>query len=230
VCGRFTSRTPIDDVVDHFAIDDVRTDDLGERYNVAPTDLVYAVAEVDDRRCLGAMRWGLVPSWADDPGIGSRMINARAETLATKPAFRRLLGRRRCLVPADGFYEWRPALPGGRKRPVHVRPRAGGLIAFAALWDTWRGHGDDHRLVTCTIVTTRASDELADLHDRMPAVLAPHAWDAWLDPGHDDPDALQALLVPADGFEQVPVSTLVNSVRNDGPELLEPPEADAADS
>jgi putative SOS response-associated peptidase YedK len=178
------------------------------------------------------MRWGLVPAWADDPKVGSRMINARAETLATKPAFKRLLTRRRCLVPADGFYEWRPGVAGGKKQPVHVRPRHGGPIAFAGLWDSWRpkGAGGDERLISCTIVTTDASDELRDLHDRMPVVLPPESWDAWLDPGHDDVEALRSLLRPSEGFDLVPVSTAVNDVRNDGPDLLAPAVSQGPDS
>jgi putative SOS response-associated peptidase YedK len=219
VCGRFTSRTPIDDVVAHFGVDEVVADDLGARYNVAPTDPVYAVVEASGARRLGTMRWGLIPTWADDPRVGSRMINARAETLATKPAFRRLLARRRCLVPADGFYEWRPAPPGGKKQPVHLRPRGGGLLAFAGLWDSWRSP-EGERVVSCAIVTTPASEEVAPLHDRMPAVLDPGVWDVWLDPGLDDPEQLSTLLVPSSGLELVEVSTAVNDVRNDGPELL----------
>lgn len=230
MCGRFTSTTPIDDIVEHFGVGEVRADDLGARYNVAPTDAVYAVVEVDGQRRLGVMRWGLVPSWADDPRVGSRMINARAETLDAKPAFRRLLARRRCIVPADGFYEWRPAVGGGRRQPVHVRPRGGGLLALAGLWDAWRGEGGADRLVTCTIITTAASAELAGLHDRMPAVLEPRAWGAWLDPGLDDSEELGGLLRPSGGFEQVAVSTAVNDVRNDGPELLQPAGAAGTDS
>lgn len=230
MCGRFTSTTPIDDIVEHFGVEEVRADDLGPRYNVAPTDPVYAVVEVDGRRRLGVMRWGLVPSWADDPRIGSRMINARAETLDTKAAFRPLLARRRCLVPADGFYEWRRPVGGGRKQPVHVRPRGGGLLALAGLWDVRRGEGGADRLVSCTIITTEASPELAELHDRMPVVLDPGVWDAWLDPGHDEPEALGGLLRPSEGFELVEVTTAVNDVRNDGPELLAPAEAQGAES
>jgi putative SOS response-associated peptidase YedK len=223
VCGRFTSRTPIDDVVAAFEVDDVVAPDLGSRWNVAPTDEVYAVAEVDGRRRLGALRWGLVPWWADDPRIGSRMINARCETLATKPAFRRLLARRRCLVPADGFYEWRKASGGRPKQAFHLRHPEGRLLAFAGLWDRWRPEGsDDDALVTCTIVTAPAPSHLAGIHHRSPVVLEPGAWSAWLDTDLDDAGSAQALLVPSGELVPVPVSDAVNDVRNDGPHLVEP--------
>lgn len=227
VCGRFTSRTPIDDIVGHFDVDDVAAPDLGARYNVAPTDEVYAVAEVEGRRRLGSLRWGLVPWWADDPKIGSRMINARAETVATKPAFRKLLRSRRCLIPADGFYEWRKPVGDQPKQAFHIRPAGGGLVAFAGLWDSWRpklddGSRGDDRLTTCTIITTTAEEPVGVVHDRMPVVLDPEVWDAWLDPDLDDEELLRSFLRPMAGLELVPVSDAVNNVRNDGPELLDP--------
>lgn len=235
MCGRFTSRTEPADIAAHFDVDEVVVDDLGSRYNVAPTDPVYAVAgSLDGTRRLGGFRWGLVPFWADDLRIGARMVNARAETLLAKPAFRRPLARRRCIVPADGFYEWE-ATPGSkRKQPWHIGRADGDLLAFAGLWDSWRPvmDSDDGRVVSCAIVTTTANERIGRLHDRMPVVLPPSAWDRWLDPHDEDVDALVSLLVPAPAelFELVPVSTRVNDVRNDGPDLLDPVEVDAPDS
>lgn len=200
-------------------VDEVVAEPLGERYNVAPTDPVHAVAEHGGVRRLGTFRWGLVPPWAEDLRAGSRMINARAETLRDKPAFRRAFERRRCLVVADGFYEW----SGGHA--YHLRPRARPpVLAFAGLWETWRGGGPDAVVRSCAVVTTTANVTMAAVHDRMPVVLAPEAWDRWLDPDERDLDALAALLVPApeDLLELVPVGPAVGNVRNDGPSLLDP--------
>jgi putative SOS response-associated peptidase YedK len=228
MCGRFTSTTDPADLAAYFQADDVVADGLGPRYNVAPTDEVYAVAasKEGDRRRLGAFRWGLVPFWAKDPGVGSRMINARAETLLTSSAFKRSFGNRRCIVPADGFYEWQ-AVPGQkRKQPWYVTRADGDVFAFAGLWDSWRPTrgSDEGRLVSCTIVTTDANDAVRPVHDRMPVVLPPSAWEAWLDPANDDVDGLSGLLVPAPAELVVvtAVGTGVNDVRNDGPELVEP--------
>jgi putative SOS response-associated peptidase YedK len=228
MCGRFTSTTDPADLADYFQVDDVVVDDLGPRYNVAPTDEVYAIAasKEGDRRRLGGFRWGLVPFWAKDPGVGSRMINARAETLLTSSAFKRSFGNRRCIVPADGFYEWQ-AVPGGKKKqPWYVTRTDGDVFAFAGLWDSWRPTrgSDEGRLVSCTIITTGANDAISRVHDRMPVVLPPSAWESWLDPSNDDLDDLSALLVPAPAELVVltAVGTAVNDVRNDGPELVEP--------
>jgi putative SOS response-associated peptidase YedK len=228
VCGRFTSTSTIEDLASCFGADEVRTEALPPRWNVAPTDPVVAVATrpgPDRMRVLGRFRWGLVPSWASDPSVGSRMINARAETVATRPAFRAALERRRCLIPADAFYEW-AVLDGRSKQPWAVRLASGEPMAFGGLWEVWRDAADPgaNLLRTCAVVTTSANEALAHIHHRMPVVLDRSAWDPWLDPGNDDLDALRALLVPApaERFEAHPVSTLVNSVRRDGPELLEP--------
>lgn len=234
VCGRFTSRTPSADLADFFAVDEVVATELGPRYNVAPTDDVYAVAAVDGLRRLGtmpilrlgAMRWGLVPWWADRAAVGARMINARAESLLDKPVFRPSFERRRCLVPADGFYEWEPRPHGAAKQPWYVRRRDGEVLAFAGLWSSWRppgGAGDGGRLVSCTIVTTEANAVVAPVHDRMPVVLPRSAWAAWLDPTNTDVAQLAELLVPAPSalFERIAIGPLVSSVRNDGPELIE---------
>ena len=229
MCGRFVVASPPLLLAEHFDVDEVRLDGEGDpapspSYNVAPTDRVLAVAcGRDGRRLLGAFRWGLVPSWASDPSGGARLINARAETLADKPAFREAFARRRCLIPADGFYEWR-LTTGGLKQPVFISPRAPGeVLAFAGLWEAWRGAGDAPPLRTCTIVTTSANDQLSSLHHRMPVVLARSAWPTWLDRSVVDAGELSSLLVPLpDGALTLrDVSRSVNDVRNKGPELLD---------
>lgn len=225
MCGRFTSTTPAEDLADYFAVEESAVGEREPRWNVAPTDAVVSVVERDGRRRMGEMRWGLVPFWAKDPSIGSRMINARAETVTTTSAYARPFERRRCIVPADGFYEWQP-VPGRKaKQPFHIRRVDGEPLAFAALWDSWRPKrgSDDGRLVSTVIVTTSANDVLRPIHDRMPVVLPPSAWDAWLDPANHDVEALTGLLVPAPDplLEAVPVSSAVGNVRNDGAELVE---------
>lgn len=221
VCGRFISITTGADLADACAADLVAAEHP-PRYNVAPTDEVYAVAEAGGRRRLGRARWGLVPPWSDSPRVGARMINARAETLLDKDVFRRPLERRRCLVPADGFYEW-TARAGGGKQAWHLRPHDGGVLAFAGLWESWRPRGGDGgRVVSATIVTTEANATVAPVHDRMPVCLPRDAWAEWLDPANDDVLALTGLLVPApdDLLEVRPVGPLVGNVANDGPGLL----------
>ncbi len=239
MCGRFTITSPTNRIVTHFEVDDV--DDSvgsdGPDWNVAPRRAVLAVRDHDDRRVLSRLRWGLVPAWAKDPAMGDRMINARSETLAEKPAFRRAFARKRCLVPADGFYEW-AAAPGPdgktRKQPYFIHRRDDEPLALAGLWETWKVPGDaavagspDGWLRTCTIVTTDANATLAPVHHRMPVVLERPAWDEWLDPDVDDVGSLQRLLRPAPDDRLVlhAVSTRVNSARNHGPDLIEPVEA-----
>jgi putative SOS response-associated peptidase YedK len=235
VCGRFVATTPVSDLVDHFGVERVAERDLDEgrgggwiddSWNVAPTDRVAAIAVRRDERTLGTFRWGLVPSWAKELTIGSKLINARAETVATKPAFRKAFEKRRCIVPADGFYEWE-AVPGAKKKqPWYVHDPSGAPLAFAGLWEVWRDPAEpDSELVrTCTIVTTTANDLMARIHDRMPVLLPEREWERWLDPGFGDVDALSALLVPAPDGALVmhPVSTAVSNVRNQGPDLVTP--------
>ncbi len=179
-------------------------------------------------RELRIVRWGLVPFWAKDVKIGSRMINARAETVAEKPAFRRAFAKRRCLLPADGYYEWQ-SMPGAPKQPTYITRADGRSLAFAGLYELWRdpavGRDDDEAwLWTATIITTSAPDELGMIHDRMPMIIDPASWDDWLDPANSDVADLRALLAPAvaTGLTTYPVSTEVNSVRNNGPQLIEP--------
>jgi putative SOS response-associated peptidase YedK len=220
VCGRFVSARPVEVVAAHFEVDEVVVAALPPRYNVAPTALVPAVATGRTGRRLGTMSWGLVPSWAEGPRSGPRPINARAETLAAKPLFAEALVRRRCVIPADGFYEWRSA-PDGSKQPFYISSAGGSLLAFAALWERWEAPGSPP-LVTCAIVTTAANETIRPFHDRMPAVLVGNTWEEWLDRRLHDHGRLQSLLRPAapDVLAVAPASPRVNSVANDGPELL----------
>lgn len=226
MCGRIVSSTPMAVLAEQFLVADVRSAEVAARYNVAPTDEVVAVAasRYGERRS-GTMSWGLVPSWATGPEPGRRMINLRSEGLAGCPGFRRTLQRRRCVVPADGFYEWRREDDGRSKQPYLVRSPDGRALALAGLWDVWRSPGDPERapLRTCAILTTEPNELVAGLHDRMPVILAPDACDMWLDPAVTDVDLLMDLLrpYPSERLEMWPVSTAVNSVRNDGPALVE---------
>ena len=226
MCGRFTSTTPAEDLARWFSVDETLVEPPPPRWNIAPTDTVLGIVERDGRRTMGAFRWGLVPFWAKEPSVGSRMINARAETVRTTSAYARPFERRRCIVPADGFYEWQPRPDRKAKQPFHLRRPGGEPIAIAALWDSWRPvrGSDEGRVVSCALITTGANAVLGPIHDRMPVLLGPESWDAWLDPANDDVDDLARLLVPApdDLLEAVPVSRAVGNVRNDGPELLEP--------
>lgn len=225
MCGRFVQVSSPEVLVERFGVDEVAASRHHPSYNLAPRATVYAVRDrsVEDgrRRHLSELRWGLVPSWADRPNVGDRMINARAESLADKPAYERAFRRHRCLVPADGFYEWQRR--GGRKQPMFIHRRDGEPIAFAGLWAAWRaGDCDGDWLRSCAIVTTNANDVVAPLHDRMPVVLEERDWDHWLDPGAEDTAALARLLLPAanDVLTAYPVSTAVNNADNDGPELV----------
>lgn len=244
MCGRYVSSRGPEDLARHFHVADRPVgESLAPSWNVAPTDDVWAVLErtprgEDDaapaRRELRPLRWGLVPSWAKDVKIGARMINARVETLHEKPAFRRAFTRRRCLLPADGFYEWQPVKAEDtgrtRKQPYFIHPEDGGVMALAGLYEYWRDpqvqRDDDPAawLLTCTVITTDATDAAGRVHPRMPLALTEDRYDAWLDPAHQDPGELRALLrSPADGRLEVrPVSPAVNDARNDGPHLLDP--------
>jgi putative SOS response-associated peptidase YedK len=228
MCGRFVAATPPDELARYFAVDEVAEQLLEPRYNVAPTDDVAVVVEREHTRRLDVFRWGFVPFWADDPSIGNRMINARAEGLADSNAFKRAFERRRCIVPADGFYEWRK-VPGKRKKqPIYIRRRDGEPMALAALWEVWtpkEGDDEDGRpLYSCTIVTGEPNDLVAPIHDRMPVILPPGTWDRWLDRSHNDVAALERLLIPAPAevFQAWAVPADVNTVGNDGPQLIEP--------
>lgn len=242
MCGRYASSRRPEDLVEEFEIVDSRVEQaLEPDYNVAPTKDVYAVverppsreSEEPPARQLRVVRWGLVPSWAKDPSIGNRMINARMETVAEKPAYQRAFAVRRCLLPADGYFEWYPTsekTKAGkpRKQPFFIRPKDHGTLAMAGLYEIWRDptreEDDPERFRwTCTVITTDAEDDLGKIHDRMPLMVEQDRWGPWLDP-ETPKDSLLDLLVPAapGSLEAYPVSTLVSNVRNNGPELLEP--------
>ncbi|GAA4679375.1 SOS response-associated peptidase [Nocardioides nanhaiensis] len=245
MCGRYASSRRPEDLVEEFEVVDSRVPvPLEPDYNVAPTKEVYAVLERPPRteadgvehapeRQLRTLRWGLVPSWAKDASIGSRMINARSETVAEKPAFRRAFAARRCLLPADGYYEWYPTSEltragKPRKQPFFIRPADGGVLAMAGLYEIWRdparAEDDEQRFVwTCTVLTTQAQDDLGHLHDRMPLMVDVERRDAWLDPRASGPQLLDLLTPAAPGrLEAFPVSPAVGNVRNNGPQLVEP--------
>jgi len=225
MCGRYSITQPVEAIQRVFKV--AERPNLPPRYNVAPTQDVPAVRQGGDgERHLALLRWGLIPFWADDPSIGSRMINARAESAAQKNAFRAAFRRRRCLVVADGFYEWtKPETKGGRKQPYRVTLTDGGLFAFAGLWEHWRDETSGETVESCTILTTDANDELADIHERMPVILNPASFETWLDPSTDPRDA-QALLGPCPDRHVTahPVSTRVNAVANDDAGVIEPPD------
>ena len=221
MCGRYTLTTPLEGLREVFLFEGAPN--LAPRYNIAPTQEVPAVrlGPEDGKRHLVPLRWGLIPSWAKEASIGSRMINARAESVSEKPAFRAAFRQRRCLIPADGFYEWQ-ARPSGPKQPYHIARPEGGPFAFAGLWERWADRAGGEAVESFTIVTTEANRGLEAIHHRMPVVLAPADHAAWLDPEAAG-DALQALLRPApeETFVATPVSTRVNAVRNDDASLTE---------
>ncbi|MGO4255343.1 SOS response-associated peptidase [Marmoricola sp. RAF53] len=251
MCGRYASSVDPEDLVEEFELRTADLPRLEADYNVAPTKEVYGIVERPPRKAatdeggpdgeeLPAERqarvltWGLVPSWAKDPKIGSRMINARMETVAEKPAYRRAFEKRRAILPADGYYEWyetdeltKSGKP--RKQPFFIRPRDGGILAMAGLYELWRDPDRDaddplRWRWTCTVITTDATDDLGRIHDRMPLMLTRDRYDAWLDPTNNARADLLGLLVPAAPglLEAYPVSTLVSNVANNGPELIAP--------
>jgi putative SOS response-associated peptidase YedK len=231
MCGRFVSASPPDELARYF---DARPPEheLEPSFNVAPTAEVYVVRAEDGHRQLTSLRWGLVPFWAKEAKVGAKMINARAESLVDKPAFRNAVRRRRCLIPADGFYEWAKVAGHKAKQPYYIHRADGEPLVFAGLWERWRGAKGSEPLETCAIVTCRANATMASIHDRMPCLLPPTAWDRWLasddasadgEPGAvADLAAVVGLLVPApdDLLTLHPVGTAVNRAANNGPELL----------
>ncbi len=229
MCGRYgLSAAPVK-VRAFFGYAD--TPNFPPRYNIAPTQPIAIVRGDAGTRRFALVRWGLLPSWVKEPGDFPLLINARSETAAEKPAFRAAMRHRRCLIPANGFYEWRKT-PAG-KQPYWVRPADGRLLAFAGLWEIWSDR-DGGEIETAAILTTASNRRLADIHDRMPAVIPPSAFDAWLDTAGHAPGDVADLLKPApdDAFEPVPVSRRVNRVSNDDPSLQEPdaPAAAAAEA
>lgn len=220
MCGRYVLLT-LADFTDLFPW--IRPADAPPppRYNIAPTQAVAVVPNKPSPQ-VEFFHWGLVPSWAKDPAIGNRMINARAETLAEKPAFRTALKRRRCLIPAHGFYEWRKN-PDGTKTPLYIAMKSAKPFAFAGLWDEWHDPGGSV-LPSCTIITTNPNALLKTIHDRMPAILRPDQYRQWLDPAEKDPRDLMPLLspYPAEEMMATAVSRAVNSPKNDSPECIQP--------
>jgi putative SOS response-associated peptidase YedK len=214
-------------LAEYFAVEEVRAEPPGPSWNVAPTDPVPSVLVRRERRLLGWLRWGLVPSWAKDARGAARTINARSESLGSKPAFRSAFARRRCLLPADGFYEWQ-RLADGTRQPWLFRRADGAPLAMAGLWEVWRdpsvAEHEGELLRTCAVVTTGANTLMAPIHDRMPVLLEARDWAAWLDPATEDLEGLAALLVPADPrvLDCYPVTPRVNSVRENDAGLLEP--------
>jgi putative SOS response-associated peptidase YedK len=252
MCGRFVSARKRLELLEEFAVERDRVaEDRNPDYNVAPTKRIYAVLDrteqADDRpgkdakdqgkplRELRLVRWGLVPSWAKESSGGSRLINARAETVAVKPSFRSAFAKRRCLIPADGYYEWQAGADKKDKKakqPFYIYRTDGGILCFAGIYELWRDGSvppdhEDAWLWTASVITTDAADEIGRIHDRTPMVISPQGWDDWLDPANNDRELLMAMMQPATssgsgGLTSHPVSTAVNSVRNNGPDLITP--------
>lgn len=221
MCGRYTLAQPLEAIRER--VGDIAADvPLTPRYNIAPSQPVVSLLSSDPRR-LVLTRWGLVPSWAKDPAIGNRLINARAETVDQKPAFRASFKSKRCLIFADGFYEWKTAPDGRTKTPMYVTLASGGVFAFAGLWSRWEPP-DGAAWITSVILTTRPNALLADIHDRMPVILPPEGYAPWLDPAAFDRNRLKQLLrpFPAEELRLRPVSRAVNNVRHDAPDCIAP--------
>lgn len=234
MCGRYIQVSSPTLLTEHFGVDEIAISESPEAdYNVAPRQEVLTIvqrglntpgaAADGGTRVLQQMRWGLVPSWAKDEKIGDRLINARAESLTEKSAFKTAFRKRRCIIPADGFYEWRRIAGKKQKQPMFVHRRDGEPIAFAGLWEVWREAAESPWLLSCTIVTTRANSVMEPIHDRMPVMLPEGTWDTWLDVRVTEPATLDPLLAPAPDaeIELWPVSPMVNSARNNGPELVD---------
>ena len=236
MCGRYILTTPLEALRHLF--DFAESPNFAPRYNIAPTQSVPVLRAGESRRSLITMRWGLIQSWAKDMSMAARMINARAETAADKPAFRSAFRARRCLVPADGYFEW--LKEGAHRQPYRVTRADGAPMAFAGLWECWKARADSggknpvdagELVETFTIITTAASASVATLHDRMPAMIGSGDFETWLTAPAEEAAALQALLQPArDAFTITRVSTRVNAVRNDDPECIAPDDAPSGDS
>ena len=221
MCGRFTLTVDPADLQDAFPGFAVPAE-MAPRYNIAPSQPVAVIAN-NAKNEIEFFKWGLIPSWAKDPKIGNRMINARAESLAEKPSFRTAYKKRRCLILADGFYEWRKEPGRKTKTPMYIRRKDGAPFAFAGLWEAWRA-SDDKPILSCTIITTTPNSLVEKIHDRMPVILKPEAYEGWLSPAEQKPESLSELLkpYPASPMTTYPVSKLVNSPRVDSPECILP--------
>ncbi|MDQ3653273.1 MAG: SOS response-associated peptidase [Acidobacteriota bacterium] len=221
MCGRFTQSSSFAEIAAALGVAQIVTEESRPRYNIAPTQDVAAVRETSGERELRMLRWGLVPAWSKDVEIGSRLINARAETVTEKPSFREAFKRRRCLIPSEGFYEWKRE--GTRKQPYYFRMKDKRPFAFAGLWERWEGHGQKV-IETCTILTTEANEVLAPVHDRMPVIIAAEHYESWLDPHLSATERLLPLLRPYGAAEMTSfaVSVAVNSPRAEGAGLIAP--------
>ncbi len=235
MCGRFVSSSSPENIAEYFGAT-VNAESLGENYNVAPTNDIYGVvAGLDGEPVLRVFHWGLIPVWAKDTKVGQKMINARSETVAEKPAYKNVFKKTRCIIPMDGFYEWAPGRPDGpvtkagkpMKRPMFIHRLDGEPLAVAGLWTAWRDKAagpDAPWLHSATVLTTSANGTMTPIHDRMPVILPASKWAEWLDPANDDVTELGKLLVPAPDslLTMQQVGTDVNNVRNKGAELIEP--------
>ena len=218
MCGRFILLTDLSVIVESFGIGEVAAE-YKPGSNISPGQQISAVIRNEDVNKLVDFRWGLIPSWAKDPSIGNKMFNARAETIAEKPSFREAFKRRRCLIVADGFYEWQKSEKG--KKPFHFSLRSAGPFGFAGLYETWMSP-ENRPVKTCTIITTDANDLLKPIHDRMPVILSPDYYDAWMNTKETSTSRLKSLLIPyaSDRMKAYPISTLINSPKNDSRELI----------
>lgn len=219
MCGRFTLLTPWEELLRTYdAVSEMEA--LEPSYNIAPTQQIAAVIHDGTKRRLGTLRWGLIPPWAPDKKIGSKMINARSETLLEKRSFKKAFQKQRCLIPADSFYEWKTE--DGKKQPMRIQRKDKNPLTFAGLWEKWQDE-DGSNIFTCTIITTEANSFMQQIHNRMPVILSAASQDIWLDREQQDPDKLQELLKPySEELTAYPVSTLVNSPRNNSEELINP--------
>lgn len=218
MCGRFTLTDEIINLQSHFQFE--YYEETVPRYNIAPGQDILTIVSDGKNRIGSNMKWGFVPYWAEDKKIGYKMINARAETIETKPSFKHSFRRKRCLILADGFYEWKKTADG--KQPYRFVMKDGKTFAFAGLWESW--HKGNEQLVSCTIITTGPNELTSDVHNRMPVILPQHTYDTWLNPKFEDVGELKMLLkpYPAQEMDKYEVSTLVNAAKNDHPELISP--------
>lgn len=228
MCGRFVAATPVEELAEYFGAS-APAEPVPAQYNIAPSaDVEVVVGDAQGSRHIELYRWGLVPVWAKDLNVGNRMINARSETAAEKNSFKSSLSKKRCIVPADGFYEWAAVAGRKAKQPYFIRRADGAPLAFAGLWAQWKGQlaGEDVVVRSCTILTTSANETMAPVHDRMPVILEPTDFATWLDPAITDAAAVAPLMVPAETgvLTMHPVSTEVNNARNKGAHLIDPVE------
>lgn len=223
MCGRLANHSTPEQIKTEFAVESKDSKLFAPRYNVAPSQMIACVLEEASERILSLLKWGLVPAWAKEAAIGNRMINARAETLTEKPSFREAFQKRRCIVPASGFYEWKKS-SGGAKQPFYFYLNKKEVFGFAGLWEEWLDKESGELLESCTIITTEANDVLKPIHDRMPVILKAGDYDQWLDPQTNDTGKLEKLLVPypAKEMSSHPVSRSVNAPATDSSKLIEP--------